>query len=235
MEVPPSLETHINSNKVCKLKKSLYGLKQSPRAWFDHFTKAMKKYRFSQFQVDYTLFVKHSSKERITILIVYVDDIILTGDDEKEMDSKFLAKEFEIKDLGNLKYFLGMEVARSRKGISVSQRKYVLDLLKETGMIDCKPAETPMDSTCKLGTIKDSAPVDKGMYQRLVGKLIYLSHTRPDIGFSVSVVSQFMNNPTEEHLTAVFRILRYLKLNPGKGLYFKKTTSKSIELFSDAD
>ena len=233
MEVPPGLETHMNSNKVCKLKKSLYGLKQSPRAWFERFTKAVKKCGFFQCQTDHTLFVKHSSGGRITVLIVYVDDIILTGDDEKEMDGlkKFLAREFEIKDLGNLKYFLGMEVARSRKGISVSQRKYVLDLLKETGMMDCKPAETPMDSTCKLGTIKDSAPVDKGMYQRLVGKLIYLSHTRPDIGFSVSVVSQFMNNPTEEHLTAVFRILRYLKLNPGKCRILRKQPVKALNYF----
>ena len=128
-----------------------------------------------------------------------------------------------------------MEVSRSRKGISVSQRKYVLDLLKETGMLGCKPAETPMDSSTKLGANKDSVPVDKGRYQRLVGKLIYLSHTRPDIGFSVSVVSQFMNDPTEEHMEAVNRILRYLKMTPGKGLYFRKNTRKDIEVFVDAD
>ncbi|RVW71043.1 Retrovirus-related Pol polyprotein from transposon RE1 [Vitis vinifera] len=133
-----------------------------------------------------------------------------------EMTSNF-NKEFEIKDLGNLKYFLGMEIARSKKGIAVSQRKYVLDLLNETGMLGCKPAETPMDTTVKLEESDGSAPVDKGRYQRLVGKLIYLSHTRPNIGFSVSVVSQFMNNPTEKHMTAVIRILRYLKMTLGKG------------------
>ena len=106
---------------------------------------------------------------------------------------KILAKEFKIKDLGNLKYFLGMEIARSKK----SQRKYVLDLLKDIPMLDCKPADTLMDSTTKLGSIQDSVPIEKGRYQRLVGKLIYLSHTRPDIAFSVSAVSQYMNNPTE--------------------------------------
>ena len=148
---------------------------------------------------------------------------------------KLLAKEFEVKDLGSLKYFLGMEVARSKKGISDSHCKYVLDLLEETGMTHCKPAETPMDHTTKLGTLEGSAPVDKGRYQRLVGKLIYLSHTRPDISFSVSVVSQFMNNPTEEHMNAVYRILRYLKMTPRKGLYFKKTTNRDIEMFSDAN
>jgi hypothetical protein len=166
-----------------------------------------------------------------------VDDIILTGDYEEELVrlEKLLAKEFEIKDLGYLKYFLGMEVARSRKGIYVSQRKYVLDLLKETGMLGCKPADTPMDSTKKIGAENDSIPVDRGRYQRLVGRLIYLSHTRPDIGFAVSFVSQFMNNPTEDHMAAVNRILRYLKMTPGRGLLYKKCDNRNIEIYTDAD
>ena len=237
MEVPPGLDTYSKNNKVCRLRKSLYGLKQSPRAWFERFTKAVKRYEYLQCQTDHTLFVKHSPAGKITILIVYVDDIILTGNCDEEIQKlkSFLAKEFEIKDLGNLKYFLGMEVGRSKRGIVVSQRKYILDLLRETGMLECKPAETPMDHTIKLGTLTGSAPVDKGRFQRLVGKLIYLSHTRPDICFPVSTVSQFMNNPTEEHMSAVYRILRYLKMTPGKGIYFKKALSRNIEIFSDAD
>ena len=106
----------------------------------------------------------------------------------------------------------GIEVARSRKGIVVSQRKYILDLLKETGMLGCKPIDTPMDSQKKLGIEKESTPVDRGRYQRLVGRLIYLSHTRPDVGFAMSAVSQFMHSPTEEHMEAVYRILRYLNI-----------------------
>ncbi|RVW37266.1 Retrovirus-related Pol polyprotein from transposon TNT 1-94 [Vitis vinifera] len=237
MDILAGLETTSNFNKVCRLRKSLYGLKQSPRAWFERFTKVVKGYRFVQCQSDHTLFVKHFPEGKLAIIIVYVDDIILTGDHEEKIDllKKLLTKEFEIKDLGNLKYFLGMEIARLKKGIAVSQRKYILDLLNETGMLGCKPAETPMDTTVKLEESDGSAPVDKGRYQRLVGKLIYLSHTRPDIGFSVSVVSQFMNNPTEKHMTAVIRILRYLKMTPGKGLFFQRTTKKEIEIFSDAD
>ncbi|WJZ81633.1 hypothetical protein VitviT2T_001466 [Vitis vinifera] len=237
MDIPVGLEATSNFNKVCRLRKSLYGLKQSPRAWFERFTKVVKGYGFVQCQSDHTLFVKHFPEGKLAIIIVYVDDIILTGDHEEKIDllKKLLTKEFEIKDLGNLKYFLGMEIARSKKGIAVSQRKYVLDLLNETGMLGCKPAETPMDTTVKLEESDGSAPVDKGRYQRLVGKLIYLSHTRPDIGFSVSVVSQFMNNPTEKHMTAVIRILRYLKMTPGKGLFFQRTTKKENEIFSDAD
>lgn len=119
IEIPSSLESEKNRNKVYKLRKSLYELKQSPRAWFERFTRAVKTYEFSQCQTDHTLFIKHSTKGKITIIIVYVDDIILTGDHEEEIKrlKGFLAKEFEIKDLGNLKYFLGMEVARSKKSI----------------------------------------------------------------------------------------------------------------------
>ncbi|XP_073284995.1 secreted RxLR effector protein 161-like [Primulina huaijiensis] len=102
-------------------------------------------------------------------------------------------------------------------------------------MTGCRPAETPMDSTKKLDKAESDTPVDRGRYQRLVGKLIYLSHTRPDIGFSVSVVSQFMNDPREEHMEAVNRILRYLKLSSGKGILFKQSTNRSIEVYTDAD
>ncbi|RVX18623.1 Retrovirus-related Pol polyprotein from transposon RE1 [Vitis vinifera] len=152
-------------------------------------------------QADHTLFVKKSHAGKLAILIVYVDDIILSGNDMGELQNlkKYLSEEFEVKDLGNLKYFLGMEVARSRKGIVVSQRKYILDLLKETGMLGCKPIDTPMDSQKKLGIEKESTPVDRGRYQRLVGRLIYLSHTRPDIGFAVSATE---NRDTEVYSDA---------------------------------
>ena len=237
MDIPPGFGNSSNRGKVCKLYKSLYGLKQSPRTWFGKFTKSIIRNGYTQCQTDHTLFVKFSSDKRRAILIVYVDDIILTGDYKEELESlkHYLSKEFEIKDLGNLKYFLGMEIARSKHGIFVSQRKYVLDLLTETGMLGCKPASTPMDSNKKVGSRLNKKPVDKGRYQRLVGRLIYLSHTRPDIGFAVSVVSQYMNNPIEEHMEAVTRILRYLKLNPGKGLLFKKNDNRGIKVYTDAD
>ena len=183
------------------------------------------------------MFFRHSKDGKIAILIVYVDDIILTGDDLIEMErlKKNLASRFEIKDLGTLRYFLGMEVARSRKGLVVPQCKYVLDLLKETGIIGCRPADTPMDPNHKLAEIKDGSLVDTARYQKLVGMLIYLAHTRPGIAFSVSVVSQFMHSPYKGHLKAVYRILRYLKGTPGKGLCFKKGVQRTIEAYTDAD
>ncbi|CAM8882627.1 unnamed protein product [Rhodiola kirilowii] len=137
--------------------------------------------------------------------------------------------------LGRNEIFLGMEIARSKEGIVISQRKYILDLLKETGMSACKPTDTPVDPNQKLGNIQKGVPINKPHYQRLVGKLIYLSHTRPDIAFAVGMVSQFMHCPYEEHLEATYRILRYLKSCPGKGLLFKMANNQTIEAFTDAD
>ena len=156
-------------------------------------------------------------------MIVYVNDIILTGEDREaihKIEMK-LAVEFEMKDLGNVRFFFGMEVSRNQIGVSISQRKYNLDLLKETGMLGYKHVETPMDPSMKLQTVKDDTLVDKGRYQRLVGWLIYLQYTRPDITFSVNCVSQFMHSPTENHMTVIYRILKYLKGTPGRGLLFE--------------
>lgn len=213
------------------MRKSLYDLKQSTRAWFCRFTNVLKEDGYQQCQFDHTLFVKHAADGKITVIIVYVDVSILTGNHEQEIIhvKALLSKKFEMKDLRHLKYFFRMEVARSSLGISISQRKHVLDLLNETCMLGCKPSDPPMDPNIKLGVRKDSPPVDKGRFQRFVGKLKYLSHMRPDIGFFVSIVSQFMNNPTEEHMEAVYRILRYLTNEPGKGLIFRKTSARKYQ------
>ena len=183
------------------------------------------------------MFIKKSTHGKITVLIVYVGNIIISGDDIEEMTllKKCLANEFEIKELGRLKYFLGIEVAHSREGIFISQQKYVCDLLKETGMLGCKPTDTPIEQNHKLGEITEEPKVDRGRYQRLVGKLIYLSHTRPDIAYVVSVVSQFMHAPKESHLETVYRILRYLKSTPGRGVLVKRNGSLTLEAYTDAD
>lgn len=133
INLPPGFEK-LGSNKVSKLKKSLCSLKQSPRAWFERFREAVKNCGYSQSQTDHTIFYKHRKDGKIAILIVYVDNIVLTDSDKEKLDrlKRRLATEFEIKDLGALEYFLGMEFARSNEGIFVNQRKYVLDLLGET-------------------------------------------------------------------------------------------------------
>lgn len=163
--------------------------------------------------------------------------MIITGDDTEEISHlrNNLFTEFEMKDLGRLKYFLGIEVLRSNGGIFISQRKYVLDLLAETGMLDCKPNNTPMIVNHKLKTVEGAKLADREKYQRLVGKLIYLAHTRPDIAYAVGVVSQFMHEPQTHHMEAVMRIVRYLKGSPGKGVVFKRNGHLQIEAFTDAD
>jgi hypothetical protein len=136
MEIPPGFANEQTLGKVCKLKKSLYGLKQSPRAWFDRFRRALCDMGYSQCNGDHTVFYKHQGSH-ITILAVYVDDIVITGDDVEEIKrlKERLGRAFEVKDLGPLRYFLGIEMARSAKGIILSQRKYVLDLLARQGCL----------------------------------------------------------------------------------------------------
>nr|GFB09341.1 putative ribonuclease H-like domain-containing protein [Tanacetum cinerariifolium] len=169
--------------------------------------------------------------------IIYVDDMIITGNDEEEMTRlrTNLFKEFEMKDLERLKYFLGIEVLRSKQGIFICQKKYVLDLLAETGMIDCKPVDTPMMVNQKLYMEEKAKLADKGRYQRIVGKLIYLSHTRPDIAYAVGVVSQFMHQPQISHMKAVLRIIRYLKGTPGHEVLFKANGHLETQVYTDAD
>ena len=166
-----------------------------------------------------------------------MDDIIVTRNDEAEIEriKQRLAKDFGMKDLGNLRYFLKMEVARNKNGISISQRKYVLDLLRDTIIMGCKPVDTPMDANLKLDMKENDELVDKGQFQRLVGKLIYLAHTRPDIAFAVSCVSQFMHSPSKNHLDVVCWILKYLKGTPGRGLLFRKIEERKVEIYVDAD
>ncbi|XP_073133444.1 secreted RxLR effector protein 161-like [Henckelia pumila] len=127
-----------------------------------------------------------------------------------------------------------MEISRSKKGISVSQWKYMLDLLKKTGMLGCKPSKIPIELGHK-DKLFEGEPVDKVSCQRLVGKLIYLSHTRPDIAFAVSLVSQYMHSPCQGHLDVVYRILRYLKQTPSNDLFFKKTNDRGVKTFTDVD
>ena len=236
MEAPPGYSQEFGDGEGCKLIKALYGLKQSPRAWFGRFTKAMKKFGYKQSNSDHTLFLKRV-RDKITCLIIYVDDMIITGNDEKEItDLKAkLFQEFEMKDLGILKYFLGIEVLRSKQGIFIHQEKYILDLLTETGMLDCKPAETPIVANHGLQIHERAKLAKREQYQKIVGKLIYLAHTRPDIAYAVGVVSRFMHLPQIQHMTALMRILRYLKGTSSTGIYFAKNDHLDLIAYTDVD
>lgn len=200
------------SSKVCKLVKSLYGLKQAPRQWFAKLSSALVSFGFKQSKDDYSLFTKSKGADYIAVLI-YVDDMLLTSNSMGlivELKEK-MNTQFHKKDLGEVKYFLGLEVTRSSKGIFVSQRKYLLDLLTEFGVLQSKPLRLPLDPNIKLRVDQGTLLLDPSLYRRLVGKLIYLTVTRPDLAFTVQVISQFMSAPTDVHLEAAMHVLRYLK------------------------
>ena len=238
MDPPPGFRAEGEySGKVCRLRKSLYSLKKSPRAWFNRFSEVILSLGFTKCHSDHTCFSHHRLDGRSVIILVYVDDIIITGDDTPGIIKvkKALSQSFDVKDLGPLRYFLEIEVARSRQGISLSQRKYTLDLLQDTGMMGCRSASTPMDPNHKLTNESGEILPDASVYQRLVGRLIYLTNTRPDITFAVSIVSQFMHAPRSAHLDAVHHILRYLKTCPGLGLFYSAGTQSGVSCFTDAD
>jgi Reverse transcriptase (RNA-dependent DNA polymerase) len=161
---------------------------------------------------------------------------VITDDNEEEilqLKGK-LKKEFEVKELGQLKYFLGIEIARSMKGIVLSQLKYALDLLSETEMLGCKVVSTPIEQNYK-SCANAGDPVDKEQYQKLVGLLIYLCHTRPDITHAINVVSKYMHDPREQHMEVVRRILRYIKGSLGNELWYKNNGHLRIDGYCDAD
>ena len=235
MDLPPGFD-HSSKNTVCKLTKSLYGLKQASRQWNAKLTSALLSLGFHQSKSDYSLFLKGTSTDFIALL-VYVDDVIIASSnlDAIQNVKQFLHSKFTIKDLGVLKYFLGLEVARSSKGISLSQRKYAIDLLDEANFLHCKPVSTPINPAIKLTASDSPGLPDPSVYRRLVGKLLYLTLTRPDITYAVQQLSQFVHQPTELHLKAAHRLLRYIKQAPGQGLFFAAANSLHLQGYSDSD
>ncbi|CAH9056431.1 unnamed protein product [Cuscuta europaea] len=235
MHLPPGYSAS-SPGKVCRLLRSLYGLRQAPRCWFSKLSTSLRGYGFTQSHADYSLFTLRRDR-RIMCVLIYVDDLLITGND-RDMIKQFktyLAETFPVKDLGVMKYFLGIEVARNPTGIYLCQRKYVLDILTETGMTSCKPVTFPMVQNHRLQS--DSGPhfSDPERYRRLVGKLIYLTLTRPDICYSVHILSQFMQHPRLAHWEAVLRVLRYLKGSPGQGILLRSDSSLSLTGHCDAD
>ncbi|RVW42015.1 Retrovirus-related Pol polyprotein from transposon RE2 [Vitis vinifera] len=208
MEQPPGFVAQGESGLVCRLRRSLYGLKQSPRAWFSRFSSVVQEFGMLRSTADHSVFYHHNSLGQCIYLVVYVDDIVITGSDQD---------------------------AQSSSGVVLSQRKYALDILEETGMLDCKPVDTPMDPNVKLVPGQGEPLGDPGRYRRLVGKLNYLTITRPDISFPVSVVSQFLQSPCDSHWDAVIRILRYIKSTPGQGVLYENRGHTQVVGYTDAD
>jgi hypothetical protein len=198
MKPPPGVE--IPSGYVCRLRRALYGLKQAPRVWFERFASFIMVVGFSPSNHDPALFVHQSSQGR-TLLLLYVDDMLITGDNAEHISSvkKQLGKLFIMTDLGSLSYFLGIEVVHSTKGYYLSQHKYIQDLLARSGITGTRTATTPMDLHLQLRPSDGTPLADPSRYCHIVGSLVYLTVTRPDIAHAVHILSQFVSTRTLVH------------------------------------
>ncbi|KAL5757963.1 hypothetical protein ACOSP7_020574 [Xanthoceras sorbifolium] len=231
----PGLRQQGEEHLVCRLHKSLYGLKQASWQWFTKFSDAIRSAGYAQPKADYSLFTRKQGKS-FTVLLIYVDDILITGNDPTSIAKikKFLHNNFRLKGLGNLKYFLGIELSASKRAIFISQRKYALEIIKDTGLLRAAPIDTPMKRSLKLSDKSDLLK-DPGRYRRLVGRLIYLTVSRPDITYSVHVLSRFMHQPRKDHWEAALLIVRYLKSAPGQGLFFSSASDLRLRAFCNSD
>ena len=223
-------------HRVCRLRRALYDLKQAPRAWFAKFSSTISQHGFSGSSFDTALFLRWSS-HGITILFLYVDDMIITGDDMQGIQDlkHFFGLQFEMKDLGPLNYFLGLKVSSSADGYYLTQVKYTSNLISQASITDSKIIDTPIEYNCCLNSHDGKSLSDVTLYRQLVGNLIYLTVTRPDISYAVHVVSQFMVAPRSPHYAIVLRILRYMKGTIFDGLHFSSHSSLILHAYSDVD
>uniref|UniRef100_A0A2N9GX63 CCHC-type domain-containing protein n=1 Tax=Fagus sylvatica TaxID=28930 RepID=A0A2N9GX63_FAGSY len=222
--------------KFAFLRRALYGLKQAPRAWFAKFSSIVHQFGFSSSSHDTALFIRRSDKGMI-LLLLYVDDMIITKDDHSSIsDFKlFLHQQFEMKDLGHLSYFLNLEVSSDSTGYYLSQAKYAFDLLSRAGLTDTKVVSTPLEMNARLTPLDGTPLSDATLYRQLVGSLVYLTVTRPDIAHAVHLVSQFLSALHSTHYAAVIHILRYIKGTLFHGLHFSAHSTLDLCAYSDAD
>lgn len=237
MEQPPGFDqSTTNSSLVCKLHKAIYELKQAPRAWFERLNDFLTSLGFLSSKADSSLFIRFTKTSTIYIL-VYVDDILISGSSTTEVQQLItqLNATFSLKELGELNYFLGIEVLQNSTGFHLSQAKYISDLLKRVNMDQANALSTPMVSNLSLSSKQGNPISNPQEYRSIVGALQYITVTRPDIAFSVNKVSQFMHCPLDTHFKAVKRILRYLKGTLSYGMVLQRSALLSLVGFSDAD
>ncbi|GJR79525.1 retrovirus-related pol polyprotein from transposon TNT 1-94 [Tanacetum coccineum] len=225
-----------NPNHVYKLKKALYGLKQAPRAWYDMLSSFLISQDFSKGSVDPTLFIRRDGKELLLVQI-YVDDIIFAASTPELCDlfSKIMCSKFKMSMMGKISFFLGLQISQSPRGIFINQSKYALESLKKYGFDSCDPVDTPMVEKSKLDEDKEGKAVDPSHYRGMIGTLLYLTASRPDLQFAICMCARYQARPTEKHLNAVKRIFRYLKGTVHRGLWYPKDSSIALTAFADAD
>ncbi|KAK1650639.1 hypothetical protein QYE76_068444 [Lolium multiflorum] len=238
MRQPPGFEDSAHPDYVCKLHKSIYGLKQSPRAWYSRLSDLLHQLGFVAAKTDTSLFVFRQAGVTVYML-VYVDDIVVVSSCARASASLIqrLGETFPVKDLGPLHYFLGIEVVRDSGGMTLSQGKYAMDLLCRANMDKAKAVSTPMSVQDKLAADQGTPLIGDSVfdYRSTVGGLQYLTLTRPDISYAVNKVCQYLAKPTTVHWEAVKCILRYIKGTADTGLRIRKSPSMLLSVFTDAD
>ncbi|GJU80397.1 putative ribonuclease H-like domain-containing protein [Tanacetum coccineum] len=233
---PLGFEDPDHPDKVYKVVKALYGLHQAPRAWYDTLANYLLCNGFERGKIDQTLFIKRH-KGHILLVQIYVDDIIF-GSTKKELCDEFeklMKDKFQMSSMGELTFFLGLQVQQKKKGIFISQDKYVHEILRKFNYSDVKSASTPTDLEKPLVQDGDAADVDEHLYRSMIGSLMYLTASRPDIMFAVCACARFQVSPKSSHLLAVKRIFRYLKGKPSLGLWYSKDSPLELVAYTDSD
>jgi len=218
------------------LRKALYGLKQAPRAWYAQINSYLLNLGFKKSCNEAIVSIRLQNDDFLLVSL-YVDDLLVTGSSTQSITDfrEKMKKVFEMNDLGKMTYFLGMEVNQSSQGIFVSQKKYATEILKKFCLDKCKPVSTPAVQGEKLMKEDESGFVNASIYRSLIGSLLYLSATWLDIMYATSVLSRFMHLPTETHLRAAKRILRYIRGTIDYGVFYKRTISMKLLGFTDSD
>lgn len=225
MTQPPRYKDPSRPSYVCKLHKALYGLKQAPKVWYALFSSHLTTLGFHNSLSNTSLFVKAHGSD-LTYVLIYVDDIIVNGNNSSFISFFLdqLKSKFTLKDLGDLHYFLGIEVFRDTSNLFLTQKKYDLELLTKAGMVDCKPSLSPY-STKPVASPASSTPFSNvQLYRSIVASLQYLTLTKLEISHAVNSVCQFMHALTHSNFDAVKRILRYVKGSLHQGLHFSQSS-----------
>ncbi|GKB32295.1 retrovirus-related pol polyprotein from transposon TNT 1-94 [Tanacetum coccineum] len=233
---PPGLVDFKKPNHVFKLKKAIYGLQQAPKAWYDRLKAFRLGHKYTMGLVDNTLFTKKKDSH-IIIVQIYVDDIIFgsTCQDLCDDFSKIMHDEFEMSMMGELNFYLSLQIKQLEDGIFFNQSKYVKEMLKKFGLEDAKPIKTSMSSETKLTRDEEGEPIDDTKYRGMIGSLLYLTTSRPDIMFSVCICARLQEAPKTSHLEAVKRIFRYIKGTSHLGLWYPKGTGLETTVYANFD
>ena len=236
VEQPKDFINPHRSDDVYKLERALYGLKQAPKAWYDRLTAYLIEHEFKRGFADTTLFIRND-KNYFVVAQIYVDDIVFgaINDSLAQSFADEIKKIFEMRMVGELTYFLGLQVKQTVSGIYINQAKYARILVKRFGLEKAANARTPMAANAKLTNNPSGESVDVTLYRSMIGCLLYLTTSRPNIAFSVGVCSRFQSNPMVSHLNAIKRIIKYVSGTCDYGLFYSKESNLSLVGFLDSD